>query len=389
MIDIVDKKDCCGCTACASVCGVHAISMKADEEGFLYPEVDRGKCVDCTMCEKVCPIICRDAEDCSNTPLKVYALHNADVDVWRESSSGGVFAALCTHVIKKGGIVYGAEYDDDLMVVHRGEDTEAGVLKFRGSKYVQTDIRGVFKEIRQQLNSSRDVLFSGTPCQVEGLKRFLRKPYPNLLTVDVVCHGVPSPLVFADYVKFINRHSVGRVRRINMKDKSFGWGYQNLRLFFSAGRTEFNSPVSNVWNKIFYDHVANRPSCHDCRFTNYHRAGDLTIGDFWGIEKSHPELLSENGVSLLLINNDKGLSAWNDVAVKFEYVESSVEKCRQAALSHPQPEAADRKDFWREYAKKGFEYAVRKRYGITCITLLKNRLRQLLGIVKLQWKRNQ
>lgn len=389
MIDIIEKKDCCGCTACESVCGVHAITMKPDAEGFLYPEVNNEICINCSVCEKVCPVIGRDLNPPVGIPLKVFALHNKDKDIWFKSSSGGVFHALCINCLNRGGIVFGAEYNDNLTVVHRGEITEEGILKFRGSKYVQSDLVGIFREILGNLKVNKEVLFSGTPCQVEGLKRYLRKPYSNLMTVDILCHGVPSPKIFSDYIKFVNRYSLGRLENINMKDKTYGWGYQNLRLFFNGNITEFNSPTSNLWNRIFYDHIANRPSCSACRFTNFQRPGDITIGDFWGIEKSHPGFNSSNGVSLLLVNSNKGLITWRDVAEQFNYIESSIEECSQSALCHPQSDADDRSMFWNEYYKSGFNKAISKRYGITRMTLYKNGVLQFIKSIQDRWEKKQ
>lgn len=228
MIEIIDKHDCCGCTACVSICGHEALKMIEDEEGFLYPKLNKDLCTNCNLCERVCPIIRRDSnpEDIDGKPKQVFALHNNDESIWETSSSGGVFAALSELFLNKGGIVYGAEFDDDFVVVHRGETTQDGILKFRGSKYVQSDLRGVYAEVKICLRSGRQVLFSGVPCQVEGLKNYLMKPYDNLTTVDILCHGVPSPQIFADYITFIRSHTLLHLDHIFMKDKTFGWGNQ-------------------------------------------------------------------------------------------------------------------------------------------------------------------
>lgn len=379
MIDLTDKHDCCGCTACASVCGHKALEMIEDAEGFLYPKCDINKCTNCHLCERVCPIINRDFDsESGNQPLQVLALHNIDENIWQSSSSGGVFAAIAKLFIDKDGVVYGAEYNEDFVVVHRGETKPDGVLKFKGSKYVQSDLRGVYAEIREQLCADREVLFSGVPCQVEGLKNFLMKPYDNLTTIDIVCHGVPSPLVFADYISFIRKHTIIKLEKIFMKDKTFGWGYQNLRLYYRGGISEFNTPVSNLWNKIFYDHIANRPSCHKCRFKNFHRAGDLTLGDFWEIEQSHPEFTSDKGISLLLINTIHGISIWNEIQPEFKFIESNTSESLQPALDHSYPEPSDRVSFWEDYLKHAFEKTVKKRYHISTVDMLKRNVILLL-----------
>lgn len=387
MIEICDKHDCCGCTGCASVCGSGAITMTADEEGFLYPMVDMSLCSDCGLCERVCPIIARDKEQPASMPMKVLGLHNKNINTWLKSSSGGVFQALAEHTIRQEGIVFGAEYNDDFAVVHRGETTPEGILKFRGSKYVQSDLRGVYAEIRHLLRQNRKVMFSGVPCQVEGLKRFLIKSYDNLTTVDILCHGVPSPKIFSDYISYIRRNTVFPLKGIFMKDKAFGWGYQNIRLFYSKGVTEFNTPVSNLWNKIFYGHVANRPSCHACRFKNIHRAGDLSIGDFWGIEKSHPDFFSDKGVSLMLINTDKGMTLWNEIEDQFSYIESDTTECMQPVLSLSQPEPADRTAFWQDYVANGFEKAMQKRYNLSRLTIIKRNIRLFFHAITAKFSR--
>lgn len=380
MIKLTDKKKCCGCTACSSACNANAITMRCDEEGFLYPVVDESRCTNCGLCDNVCPIILRDKAVHSkfHGPSNVYALYNRNAEVRAASSSGGVFMELAAACLAVGGVVYGAEYDENFKVVHRGYDNIAYTDRFRGSKYVQSEMHGIYREIRTHLREGRRVLFSGTPCQVAGLKSFLRRDYDGLLTVDILCHGTPSPLIFADYIRFINRWSPGILKEIFMKDKTFGWGYQNLRLYFRNGRTEFNSVVSNLWNKLFYDHIVNRPVCHECRWTNLNRAGDLTIGDFWGIEKSHPEIKTEQGVSLLLVNSSKGLNSWHEISKCFEFIECNIEECLQPVLCIPTQAASDRVSFWTEYKIKGFGSTVRRRYGISVLSLAKNYLLQLV-----------
>ena len=381
MINIIDKHDCCGCTACESICGAKAISMQPDEEGFLYPHVDLAKCTDCKLCERVCPIISRDKRQPDTEPIKVFALHNKDINVWEKSSSGGVFSALADNCLKDGGIVYGAEFDDDFVVVHKGETTKEGVLKFRGSKYVQSDLQGVYAEIRTNLKNGKKVLFSGVPCQVEGLKNFLLKPYDNLTTIDILCHGVPSPKVFQDYVNYIHNIKKCPLKSIFMKDKTLGWGHQNLRLTYKDGTTEFNTPVSNLWNNLFYDQIINRPSCHQCRFKNLHRSGDISIGDFWGIEESHPEFNSKKGIALMLVNNSNGELIWELISNNFDYIELDTADYMQPVLLHSQPESVDRSSFWNKYLKYGFRKTVIPRYKLYVRKTLRRHLSTIKNLI--------
>lgn len=383
MIDIDNKKDCCGCSACEAICGVKAIRMEPDEEGFVYPIIDSSRCVRCGLCERACPVRGRDREtNTESLPIEVLALYNKNSDLQSQSSSGGVFSALAEDCLKRGGVVFGAVYDEKFVVVHRGSDCKDEVKRFRGSKYVQSDCRGVYSQVLKVLKEGRQVLFSGTPCQVDGLKGFVGKEYKNLITVDILCHGVTSPKIFSDYIKFIERYSFGSLSEVFMKDKTFGWGFQNLRLYFRDGHSEFNTPVSNLWNKIFYGHLANRPSCHSCRWTNYKRAGDLSMGDFWGIEKVHPEFYSKQGVSLLLVNSCEGLKQWQRVEEEFEFIESNCNECRQRALFSPSKEVVDRREFWETYHREGFDRTVRRRFGISGLSLKKNYLLQILKSLK-------
>lgn len=382
MIKLNSPYDCCGCTACESVCSHHAILMQEDEMGFLYPQTDVQKCTDCGLCNKACPIIRYDAIADKRANPHIFALHNKNAEVWQTSSSGGVFAALVDYTLERKGVVFGAVYDECFVVRHQKAETKEEALAFRGSKYVQSDMRGVYREVRQHLRAGRFVLFSGTPCQVEGLKGFLVKPYDNLLTVDIMCHGVPSPKVFADYVKFIRKYSPFRLTRIHMKDKEFGWGYQNLRLYFGKHKSQFNTIVSNLWNKIFYSHLATRPSCHKCRFTNHLRSGDITIGDFWGIENSHPDFYDEKGISLLFANNEKGELIWQAIKENFEYIESDTKRCVQPNLQHPTKEPEEKAVFWKEYETIGFKKVIKRYYNIRNIELILLYAKELIRQIK-------
>lgn len=377
MIELVSKYDCCGCTACESICHKKAISMQPDNLGFLYPIVNKEKCVDCGLCNAVCPISQRDLGIYDKTDSLVYALHNKNEKICQNSSSGGVFLALCDYVIDKGGVIFGAEYDNNFVVKHRFEDKKENVKRMSGSKYVQSDIRGVFFQVKQFLSKDKLVLFSGTPCQIEGLKLYLRKEYDRLITVDILCHGVPSPKVFSDYINFIDKNSVFKLTHINMKDKTFGWEYQNLRLFFGNNKSQFNTIVSNLWNKIYYSHLVVRPSCFKCRFTNYNRTGDLSIGDFWGINKNHPTFDTTNGASLLMVNSIKGNMVWNEVKIKFNYIESDKEKCKQQALLHPVQEPDNTDFILKRYFNEGFS-VFEDIFNITRYKLIKNKLFHLL-----------
>lgn len=379
MIQIVNKHDCCGCTACASACNLHAISMDMDEEGFFYPHVNLQLCTNCSLCERVCPIIRYDTIVDKNINPTIFALYHRDDSTRQASSSGGVFAALVDYAFLRNGIAYGAVYDKGFVVKHKKAENKEEAMLFRGSKYVQSDMLNIYIEVKRYLDNGRYILFSGTPCQVEGLKCFLRKRYANLTTVDILCHGVPSPKVFSDYVSFIRRNSDFELTKIYMKDKTFGWKYPNLRLYFGSHVSQFNTVLSNLWNKIYYGHLVTRPSCYTCRFTNYHRSGDITIGDFWGIEKVYPKIDMDKGISLIMLNNNKGLEVWNCIKEQFEYIPSNIKECVQPNLQHPVCEPVNRDAFWMDYQKFGFDGIAYKYWGVTKKELLKNRIKTLIN----------
>ena len=355
--------------------------MQADDLGFLYPVVNHEKCINCGLCDTVCPVSQHNIGKYNRTDSLIYALRNKDKNICHSSSSGGVFLTLCDYVIDKGGVVFGAEYENNFVVKHKFEDKKEDVKRMSGSKYVQSDIRGVFFQAKQFLNEGRLVLFSGTPCQIEGLKLYLRKEYDKLITVDILCHGVPSPKVFSDYINFIGKNSVFKLTHINMKDKTFGWEYQNLRLYFGNHKSQFNTIVSNLWNKIYYSHIVVRPSCFKCHFTNYNRTGDFSIGDFWGINKYHPDFDISNGASLLMVNTIKGNEVWNDIKVKFYYAESDKEKCKQQALLQPVQEPENIDIILKRYYNEGFS-VFEDIFNITRLKLIKNKLFHLLSNLK-------
>lgn len=312
MINITDKHKCCGCTACISVCPKGYISMSEDKEGFLYPIVDSVKCIDCGLCEKVCPVL---------HPLKneaeplVYAAINNDESIRMQSSSGGIFTLLAEYVIENGGVVFGACFDRDWNVVHDYTETKEGLAKFRGSKYVQSNVGNSFSQVKIFLDAGREVLFSGTPCQVAGLKNYLRKPYPNLLTVDLVCHGVPSPDVWRKYLQETvckayrikkNKSAVNicdYISDIKFRAKDKGWKKYSFKIEYKDGRIEINPFYENPYMNIFLSNLSLRPSCYVCPAKLNNVQSDITLADFWGVNKIDPNIDDDKGCGLLFLNN--------------------------------------------------------------------------------------
>lgn len=327
MIEIKDKKDCCGCSACVQKCPKQCISLKEDYEGFLYPEIDKVTCIDCGLCEKVCPVLLQGE---SRKPLKVYAAKNINEVIRRQSSSGGIFTLLAEQIIQEGGVIFGARFDENWEVKHDYTETVEGLVALRSSKYVQSRIEDNYRKAEDFLKQGRKVLFCGTPCQIAGLKRFLRKEYINLLTVDFVCHGVPSPGVWKKYLKetvarMCDKNSVStepvskenaHIKSISFRDKRFGWKQYSFTLTISTmSRSGVNNTVSlcevkrnNIFLRGFLADLYLRPSCHACAFRCGRSGSDITIGDLWGSSKIIDRADDDKGYSLMMLYNEFGIS---------------------------------------------------------------------------------
>ena len=329
MINIIDKKNCCGCNACVQHCPKSCITMQEDEEGFLYPIVDQEVCIDCGLCEKVCPVLNQGEE---RKPLQVYAANNTNEEIRMQSSSGGVFTLLAETIIQEGGVVFGARFNDDWEVIHDYTETQEGLATFRGSKYVQSRIGDSYCQAEQFLKKGRKVLFSGTPCQIAGLNLFLRKEYNNLLTVDFICHGVPSPGVWKSYLEELialqgNRknsvlshskpiilNSIRDISRIEFRNKRLGWKKYSFALTLSVpiGHGTKNTVLlsepynENIFMKGFLADLYLRPSCYACPAKCLKSGSDITIGDYWGIQNVMPEIDDDKGICCLMVNTDKG-----------------------------------------------------------------------------------
>ena len=301
MITITNKANCCGCSACYNVCPVKCIKMLPDDEGFLYPRVSIEECIDCDLCEKTCPFIKVNE---SRKPLYAFASKSVDDDVRKKSSSGGVFMVLAKHIIENGGVVIGAIFNSEWQVVHSIIDKEEDLSKLQGSKYVQSEIGDSFNVTKELLNKGRLVLYSGTACQIAGLKSFLKKDYDSLITVDVVCHGVPSPRVWNDYLNA--QKEKGEIENIYFRDKRNGWVNYNFTINYKDGKVVSEPHSTNPYMMGFLNDLYLRPSCHECKVKSGRCGSDITLGDFWKVENLFPELNDNRGVSLMLVNTDKG-----------------------------------------------------------------------------------
>lgn len=386
MIDIKNPADCCGCTACASICAHDAIKMKPDVLGFLYPEVDKDMCVDCGLCEKVCAF--NDNYDTSlnlDKPL-AYGARHKDMNEVETSRSGAAFIAISDYILEQGGVVYGAGYTDHFRVVHKRATTKEERDEFKGSKYVQSDMTGVFRQVKQDLRDGLTVLFSGTPCQTSGLNSYVGKRLrENLFLVDIVCHGVPSPYIWRDYIAYLEKKQGSPIVWVNFRDKQkYGWAAHHETFKFKwGGKMSFTY--------LFYKHIILRKSCEKCHFTNLHRPSDITIADFWGWQKTDPNINSDDkGVSLVLINTEKGRKLFEASKDRMNTVQADIQNCLQPNMQHPTKIDRKRNEFERDYQAKGFDF-VYKKYGedgwrykvdkiqIRFISFFKNLIKKIIG----------
>lgn len=375
MIDIKEKHNCCGCSACVLVCPKQCISMSADKEGFLYPQVDGAICIDCGLCDKVCPVINQEEP---REPLAVYAAKNNNEEIRIKSSSGGIFTLLAEQIIAEGGVVFGARFNESWEVVHDYTETIEGLEPFRGSKYVQSVIGDNFIKAKQFLKDGRKVLFSGTPCQIAGLKKFLRKEYENLLTVEVVCHGVPSPMVWRDYLDYKRaKRAVGKntvssslnelpvIAGISFRDKTNGWKKFAFKISYAASKAAENSlsksadntnyeitPFSeDLFMKGFLKNLYLRPSCYHCAARQGKSGADISIADYWGIQSIHPEIDDDKGTGLILINTKQGANYFNSTANQIDSLISSYNKAimQNPCIVKSVKEPNRRQQFWQNY----------------------------------------
>ena len=380
MIELPDTNSCFGCTACASVCRAGAITMCRDAEGFEYPSVDASRCVGCGRCDDICPSVHAPSMKHPADAQRVYAARCRDGRELRLSASGGVFGVLARHVLARDGVVYGVAYSSAMEARHVAAEDASSLSSLHDSKYVQSHLGSTFRDVQRQLHDGRDVLFSGTPCQVAGLRRFLRQSYTNLLTCDILCHSVASPRIFSDYVRFVERHTRGRMVNLSLRDKSRGWGSGATRIDYADGTSLYDSYWASIWAVAYPLHLITRPSCHACPFCSGQRVGDISIGDFWGVERALPQSYCADGVSLVLVNTEHGRQLWGDVQADMFVDASTLDDAMQPVLMRHSSPDVRRDEFWHDYQRGGFDAVVRKYWHYSPLLALRQRLKLLLRI---------
>lgn len=397
-----DKTKCSACYACINICSMNAIVMKKDSQGFMYPEINRSLCIECGMCEKVCNY--RKQDNKGNKPKLSYAAILKNQDVLQRSASGGAFMALAECVLDDKGVVFGCAMNfrnGNLFPEHIMVENKKDLISLQGSKYVQSDIGKSFQEAKKFLCAGRQVLFSGTPCQIDGLLGYLGKKYDNLFTIDIICHGVPSIHLFQDYVAYIENRDHCSIMSVNFRNKLNGWGSFLLSLESRDDRGKTSQKVllfnrsSYYW--FFLNGISYRENCYHCKYASEMRISDLTIGDFWGIEKEHPTYLTENGgklsnqkgVSCVLVNTEQGerwLTCSNRYLDIFPSDFTKVSKHNKQLVS-PTNRHPERDNIMELYEANGYDaiekwyssYLGLKRYVYIFWDLLPQSIRQIIN----------
>ena len=338
MPELASKCQCTGCTACANSCPRQCIQMKKDSAGFFYPEIVKpSACIDCGACERACPVLADNKVTGNHSLAFAYAAFAKNEPLRMESSSGGVFSELATVILQMGGIVYGAIYDEKGEVRHIGIECQEELGKLRGAKYSQSILDDTFLNLKKQLDSGRTVLFSGTPCQVAGLKSFLKHDYDNLVCIDFVCHGVPSPMVWEKYVEYRSQYDNEGVLplHINLRNKESGWRNYTYSVEFAYANEKryFCLNGNDPYMYLFVNDYILRESCSDCYFKGYNRVSDITLGDFWGIQKIDSEMDDNKGTSLVLTHDAKGESLLKKIAGHVKLKQVTLEQTSKENLS--------------------------------------------------------
>ena len=402
MIHIEEKSKCCGCNACVQRCPKHCIVMREDEEGFLYPVVDESSCINCGLCERVCPVLNQGEE---RKPLKVYAAKNKDEEIRMQISSGGIFTLLAEQIIQEGGVVFGARFDENWEVIHDYTETIEGLAPFRGSKYVQSRIGDTYQQAESFLKQGRKVLFTGTPCQIAGLKLFLRKDYENLLTVDFVCHGVPSPGVWRKYLEeliarqgdgknsvlshakpsFLN--SVRDISRIEFRNKRLGWKKFSFALTLSVpdGHGAKNTVLlsepynKNIFMRGFLADLYLRPSCYACPVKRGKSNSDIILADFWNVDKVLDDIDDDKGISSILINTNLGEECFEYLNLYKRWVDFNSVLLYNVAYINSAPLSEKRNMFYTNLKNnKTVIKSIKKLLHVSFSQRIRNRLKRLL-----------
>lgn len=383
MIDIVNKKDCCGCYGCYNICPKNCILMIEDIEGFCYPTVDIDKCINCGLCEKVCPF--KNNLSKNEFSSIAYACKSKDEAVRTISSSGGIFNLLCKYAIFNNGVVFGSAFNEKFEVIHTYAESLIDCSKFYGSKYVQSEILDSYKKAKEFLDNGRMVIFSGTQCQIKGLNMFLQKEYMNLITIDIICHGVPSPLIFKKYIDNLMEVNKSEVNVIKFRDKKLGWHKFSYVTEFKSGKIYSETLDKDVFMQGFLKNLYLRPSCYECKAKDYKSNSDFSLADYWGIEKIHPEFDDDKGVSLVILNSKKSLGIFNKITLHMDLIKSDLAHATKynPAIIKSVNYNKNREKYFKIMDKMNVEKAIAKYIKVSFVKRIKGKImRQIKKVGK-------
>ncbi len=386
-----EKNQCCGCGLCALKCPKHAIEMKEDEYGFIYPYVNKSKCINCEICKKECSY--NKKTNIEKYIKKTYAAFSKDDIILSSTASGGAFTSIATMFLKNGGVVYGSTLcneDNNFLVKHIKIEHLEDLEKLKGSKYVQSDITSVYEDIEKELLAGKQVLFSGTPCQVSAIKSFTKNPR-NLFTIDIICHGVPNNKLFNDYIEYKNKKEKIKIKNFKFRTKDKGWGLYFSYVFFDLKRnkniTKVEPAFKSSYYQLFLDSFIYRENCYSCPYANDNRVGDITLGDYWGIEIEHSELIKDSninlkkGISCIIVNSYKGERLVKNYSEIIKVYESMIEKVKKHnnQLNKPSKMPINRDALFLKYKKDGYDFIedyYNRKY------LIKNSIKRVLYFLK-------
>lgn len=351
------KSRCCGCGACMNACPRQAIRMEKDEYGFLYPVINEAQCVSCGLCKMVCAFT--EGKSRNQAEPQPYAAASCDAGILKSSASGGIFAELAKAVLARGGTVFGAAWNPDLTVSHVQIENAGELWRLQGSKYVQSDIGAAYSQAEQQLKAGKEVLFSGTPCQIAGLYGYLKKEYASLYTVDLICHGVPNATLLREDLQYVSGNGA-QISQVSFRDKAYGWGTVGS-VVTKDGRKRRYSSLQSPYYAYFLEGAIYRDSCYHCRFPSEKRVGDITLGDYWGVESAHQDAGTmmdiRSGVSCVLVNSENGKKLMEYTQGNISWIPSDLEKIRRrnGQLVHCCAEPEKRKHILQAYQEKGYQ----------------------------------
>jgi len=361
----IKKNECCGCSACNNICPLECITMKSDSEGFWYPEVDYAKCIKCQKCIKVCPAVNKPSTENTLKNAQVVAAYSKNEEIRINSTSGGMFSEIAKYILNNKGKVFGARYNENHLVEHCKIEDISQIQILRQSKYLQSDILKTFKEAKEELNIGNIVLFAGTPCHIAALKNFLGKDYENLLTIDFLCRGVISPDVYKQYLKSLEKKYKSKIKKVIFKNKTFGWHRFSTKVIFENGEEYIKDRYTDSYMRGYLEgNLYLRPSCYECQYKTLPRYSDITLGDFWGIEKIKKHLDQDKGTSIFMINTNKGKEVFEKIKENLIFEEMKLEDIYLGNIALTEktayPDLNKKEEFFKNYLKEDFENLVEK-----------------------------